>query len=164
MKLPNLDEQERRIPKKPKPREKGPSVPDHCRVPGLRWQAPRMSAAAVVAALKPKRSKYNARRTEYNGRTYDSAAEAAYAAELDLKKKAGLIREWIPQVRVPLEVNGIKICTMVMDFQVFYPVASGLQSQVEYIEVKGFETPVYKLKRKLFEAIYQNVRFTVIHK
>jgi hypothetical protein len=43
----------------------------------------------------------------YAGRTYHSKKEAQYAAILDLRQRAGEIREWEAQVRIPLRVNGV---------------------------------------------------------
>ena len=44
--------------------------------------------------LEPRRNKYGAQRTEYDGRTYDSKAEAEYAMRLDLRVRAGEIAGW----------------------------------------------------------------------
>ena len=41
-----------------------------------------------------RRSKYNARRTVYNGETYDSQMEANRAATLELERRAGRILGW----------------------------------------------------------------------
>ncbi|MBP3409423.1 MAG: DUF1064 domain-containing protein [Clostridia bacterium] len=54
-----------------------------------------------------RRNKYNARRTEYNGRVYDSAHEAETAQQMDFRLKAGDIRGWIPQVEFALP-GGVK--------------------------------------------------------
>ena len=61
-------------------------------------------------------SKYNGERVTYNGHTYQSAKEAAYAEELDCRVKAGEIRRWERQVAIDLYVNGDKICTYTIDF------------------------------------------------
>ena len=108
----------------------------------------------------PARSKYNARRTEYNGIVYDSAAEARYAASLDLRVKVGDIKEWFRQIRYPLMVNGTKICDMVIDFKIHHANRGALE--VEFVEVKGCETDTYRLKLKLLKALYPNLRLTVI--
>lgn len=54
-----------------------------------------------------RRNKYNARRTEYNGRVYDSAHEAEVAQQMDFRLRAGDIRGWIPQVEFALP-GGVK--------------------------------------------------------
>ena len=105
-------------------------------------------------------NKYNAQSSNYNGRSFDSKKEAAYAAELDLRKRAGDILDWTPQVKIPLDVNGHHIANYYIDFVVEHP-----NETREYVEVKGFETDVWRLKWKLFEALYgdaTNTRLTVI--
>lgn len=57
---------------------------------------PELKKALGIEAVAP-RSKYAAVRAEYNGRTYDSKAEARYASQLDLGVKAGVVAWWIPQ-------------------------------------------------------------------
>jgi hypothetical protein len=100
----------------------------------------------------PKRGRYGgvAQRTEYNGRKYDSKAEAEYAAQLDAMKAAGEIAWWLPQVSVPL---GPDFKTRV-DFQVAYIFTSmsipGPLLIVEAHEVKGKETREFAKVRKLW--------------
>lgn len=100
----------------------------------------------------PKRSKYGNKKTEYNGRLYDSKKEAAYAQELDLLKSAknplDRVLSWEPQIPFLIEINGKKICKYVLDFRVEY------EDRLEHIDVKGVRTDVYKIKKKLVEAIY----------
>lgn len=106
-------------------------------------------------------SKYHNVSKIYNGRSYHSKFEAAYAQELDLRLKAGDIKEWTPQVKISLDVNGRHICNYYCDFEVTYP-----DDSVELVEVKGFETEIYRLKRKLLEATYlldnPGVRYLVV--
>jgi hypothetical protein len=94
-------------------------------------------------------SKYRAVPTDYAGRRYHSAAEASYAATLDLLVRAGDVRRWEPQVAIPLVVDGRRVCTYVADFRVHW--ADG---RCELHEVKGCDTPVWRLKRKLLEATW----------
>ena len=90
----------------------------------------------------------NAKKTEYNGYKYDSKLEAGYAQELDLRKKAGDILDWERQVILNLEVNGYLVCTYKIDFIVYH------EGETEYVECKGYPTPQWRLKWKLFEALY----------
>lgn len=97
-------------------------------------------------------SKYRAKKTEYNGEIYDSKAEARFAATLELMKKAkgdakmvAIQRQYVFQI----ELNGKKICKYIADFACTF--ADGRQL---FYDVKGFATPVYKLKKKLVEAQY----------
>jgi len=96
-----------------------------------------------------RQNKYNSKTKEYNGRVYHSIKEAAYARDLDLMIKAKEIKSWKPQVRLSLDVNDYHICNYIVDFEVI--TSDGTK---EYHEVKGFETEVWRLKRKLFEALY----------
>jgi hypothetical protein len=55
-------------------------------------------------------SKYGAKSATYNGHTYHSMREANYAADLDLRVRAGELKEWRRQVPIDLIVNGVKVC------------------------------------------------------
>lgn len=79
----------------------------------------------------------------------DSKFEAGKAQELELLKKAGEIVDFQEQVKIPLEVNGFHICNYYIDFVIQHK-----DGDVEYLETKGFATDVWKLKWKLFEALY----------
>lgn len=108
-------------------------------------------------------NKYHAKSSIYNGSYYMSRLESAYAMELDLRLKAKDIRAWDKQIRIPLEVNGFKICTYIVDFKITHNDGS-----IEWVETKGFWTDVARIKVKLFEAAYlhdkPNERFTVVKK
>jgi hypothetical protein len=71
--------------------------------------------------------------------------------------RAKRVKSWMRQVRWKLVVNGVTVCTMVPDFRVEFPDGS-----VALVEVKGMETAVYKLKRKLFRALHPEVDYRVI--
>ncbi len=85
----------------------------------------------------------------YNNITYHSKKEAGYAQHLDLLIKAKEIKSWERQVKISLDVNGYHITNYYIDFVVTHP--DGI---LEYIEVKGFETMYFKMKYKLFEALF----------
>lgn len=90
---------------------------------------------------------------------YDSKFEAGKAWELGLLKKAGKIKDFKEQVSIPLVVNGYHICIYRIDFVIEHH-----DGTTEYLETKGFSTDVWKLKWKLFEALYSdkpNVILTV---
>jgi hypothetical protein len=95
-------------------------------------------------------SKYRNVRTEVDGLKFASRAEARRYGELKLMQRANLIEDLQLQPRYGLCVNGKLICTYVGDFRYF-----DRQTKAECLEdAKGMETPVYKLKRKLMQAIY----------
>lgn len=95
------------------------------------------------------KNKYNATRNFYNGNFYHSKLEAAYAQELDLRIKAKEVDWWERQVKISLDIGVYHICNYFIDFKVY--LANG---DIELVEVKGFETEVWRLKRKLIEALY----------
>ena len=90
-----------------------------------------------------------AKKSEFGGSIYDSKFEASCAADLELLKKAGEITRWERQVKIPLEVNGYLIANYYIDFVSYHK-----DGTVEYIEAKGYATPVWRMKWKLFEALY----------
>jgi len=96
------------------------------------------------------KSKYGNKRTFYNGRWYDSQKESLRAVELDMLLKSGVVKKWTPQVRYDFTHNGVKICTYVLDFKIEYSCG-----KIEYEDVKGFKTAIYKLKKKMMKAFYQ---------
>lgn len=102
-------------------------------------------------------SKYGNVTAEHNGIQYHSKKEAAYAAELDLRVKAGDIKSWTRQEKISLDVNGFHICNYFIDFVVIHN-----DDSTEYVEVKGFETDVWKMKWKLFEALYSEKENTIL--
>lgn len=92
-----------------------------------------------------KRQKYGAKPTEYNGRRYDSKREAAYARELDMRKAAGEVIGWLPQVPIPLP-GGVRY---VVDFLVF-----DADGTCRFIDVKGVETPMFKTKIRMVADVH----------
>jgi hypothetical protein len=94
-------------------------------------------------------NKYRAKSSVYNGYYYASKLEASYAAELDLRQRAGEILRWERQVPVDLVVNGIKVCRYIVDFRVFKP-----NGEIVWVETKGFVTDTARIKMRLFEAAY----------
>lgn len=96
-----------------------------------------------------RKNKYGAKRKEYNGRLYHSRGEAGYAQVLELRRKAGEIKEVIPQYRLSLDVNGFHICNYIVDFKCI--MSDGSEELHEY---KGFETDLWRFKWKLTEALY----------
>lgn len=105
-----------------------------------------------------RRHKYNAVPTTVDGIRFASKSEATRYAELKLLERAGKIRNLALQPKFPLVVNGIEVAQYWADFKYF----EGNETVVE--DRKGFETDVFKLKRKLFEAIYPGITFKVTTK
>jgi len=99
-----------------------------------------------------KKNKYNAKKQSFGGRKYDSTLEAKVAEDLDWQLKAGELIEVKEQVKIPLMVNRIVICNYICDFRVV-----DKYGQVKYIEAKGLELPVWRIKKKLFLALLPEI-------
>lgn len=98
-------------------------------------------------------NKYHAQSTLYNGVSYHSKLEAAYAEELDIRKKTKDIKGWERQVKLDLRVNGHHITNYYIDFVIEHNDGSR-----ELVECKGFETEVWKLKWKILEATFDQMK------
>src|ERR1035437_9847541 len=103
----------------------------------------------VKGSPKAKANKYHAKSCWYEGYMYDSMFEANYAMNLDWRKKAKDIKDWERQYPVTIEANGEKILTTKVDFRVQHN-----DKSFELVETKGFETPDYKIKKRLIEVIW----------
>jgi len=105
-------------------------------------------------------TKYRAQPTEVDGHRFASKREAARYQELRLLERAGKIVNLELQPRFECRVNGIKVCTYVADFAFvdLERAAGGGEASPRVIEdVKGVRTPVYRMKKKLVEALYPGV-------
>ena len=59
----------------------------------------------------------------------------------------------------PIVVNGVKICVHNPDWTVITP-----EGKHRIVEFKGMETGVWKIKYKLFKALYPHLPYAVIKK
>lgn len=102
-------------------------------------------------------NKYGAIRTTYNGRSYASRAEARWAQYYEAELKAGRLKglEYQPMIELTPRPNRIKY---VADFKLFH-----LDGTVEYIDVKGMETAVFKLKLKLLKHFSPGIWLTIVN-
>jgi hypothetical protein len=91
------------------------------------------------------RHKFNAIRTERDGIKFDSKKEATYYDKLVLAQQTGELVFFLRQVPFHLDAGA----KMVVDFVEFW--ADG---EVRVVDVKGYATPMYKLKKKQVEARY----------
>lgn len=96
--------------------------------------------------LNKRNSKYKNRKTKVNGITFDSKAEAEFYQLLWTEKITHK-----RQVKYPIEVNGKLICYYYADF--VFP-NKGMNGKDLVIDVKGFETKDFKLKKKLMKAVH----------
>jgi len=116
-----------------------------------------LSPLEVMGLINPvKRSKYGVR-TDAKGKAertldgvlYASKAEMRYAAELNMLQRTGKIHSYERQVPIGLYVKNVLVARMIIDFRVRLPDGS-----TDLVDVKGKVTPEWRLKAKLFEAIY----------
>jgi hypothetical protein len=98
-------------------------------------------------------NKYHAKSTQYQGIAYHSKLEAAYAEELTLRQMAKDIKGWDRQVPLDLKVNGVHITNYYIDFVIQHN--DGSQ---EFVECKGFEMEVWKLKWRILEATFDQFK------
>ena len=98
------------------------------------------------------KSKYNNSKVTYQGLTFDSKKEFEYYLILKDKEKRGLVFNLKRQV--PLEIqpaftdkSGVK--HRAITYKADFVYTDRVSGKVKYIDVKGFRTEVYKLKKKL---------------
>lgn len=112
--------------------------------------------------LQPRRPKYNSVATtltiDGERHTYHSRYESGYAKMLHGLKAAGKLEYVKEQVRYKMAVGGRHICTHLPDFEVGVIRPGGIV-QTKVVEAKGYKTDVYRLKRKLFEALYPEIEY-----
>lgn len=120
-----------------------------------------MRRAAKRDAVEPaiRRHKYGAVRTEVDGIVFASKREARRYQELKLMERAGEIRRLLLQPRYGLyiqpflakAIDRVKVGDYVGDFQ-YEDKQLGWQKVIE--DVKGVKTPLYRLKKKIVQALY----------
>lgn len=92
-----------------------------------------------------KKSKFKNIRNTVDGINFASKIEAAHYRQLLLRVANGEVRYFLRQVAIHLPGN----IRYVIDFLEFWSDGS-----VHYIDVKGVETDIFKLKRRQVEALY----------
>ncbi|MDE2104328.1 MAG: DUF1064 domain-containing protein [Patescibacteria group bacterium] len=110
-----------------------------------------ISASQYRAMKTAPKNKYGAKRTTVGGITFDSKAEADHYLRLRLLEKAGEISALERQKPFLLVAGAGKLVgTYRADF-VFFDHAMNRQ---RVLDVKGFDTPLSKFKRKFVRALY----------
>lgn len=96
------------------------------------------------------RNKYHAQKVEIDNIKFDSKAEGERYLELKLLLADGSINDLDIHPAFPLVVNEQRVCNYIADFRYHDNVLNRWVIE----DVKGFKTPVYRLKKKLFAACY----------
>lgn len=119
----------------------------------------------ALVGTPPTKSKYNNRKAEYYDPqlketiTFDSEKERDYYLILKDREKRGEISHIERQIPIEIQPaftdkqgNKIRAIKYIADFSYF----SYKDQSIHYIDVKGFKTDVYKLKKKLlaYKGIY----------
>lgn len=103
----------------------------------------------ALKAAPAKRAKYGNKKSA----NADSVLEGDRKRQLELMEQAGQITELEFQVDMPLTVNAELVC-------VYRPDAMYIENNKQIAEdAKGFKTPAYAIKAKLFMARYPHIRF-----
>jgi hypothetical protein len=96
--------------------------------------------------------KYRNKPTQVDGIQFSSKKEAKRWTDLNFLQKQGMIRNLERQVTFKVTVGGRLICRYIADFTYEEDQHGAWSKVVE--DSKGYPTPIYKLKRKLMEAVH----------
>ena len=100
-----------------------------------------------------KSSKFGAKKTIVDGITFDSKWESERYGQLKAMERGGIVTDLELQVKYDIVIKDIKICKYIADF--VYKEESPDGKIKEIVEdAKGFETPEFKLKKKLMKAVH----------
>lgn len=122
--------------------------------------------------------KYNANKTEYMGRTFDSNLEARIASVLDQLKHPddlldnGSMHSYAKVILVDYQVPFTLInkskwgrdIKYVADFLVLWETTGNSPSHTTIIEAKGYPTPVWGIKKRLFHERYSSTELFIVSK
>ena len=101
--------------------------------------------------------KYHNKKVEYDGYTFDSIREKNYYIKLKLLEKAGKIKELELQKEFELQPS-YKLNNKTyrsIKYRADFTYKTTEDDKLHIVDVKGFRTDVYRLKKKLFEYKYR---------
>ena len=98
-------------------------------------------------------NKYRSKPCIIDNIRFASQKEGKRYVELLLLQKAKKIKNLRLQPKYPISINNKKICTYIADFE-YYRILDGECVEIITEDCKGFLTPVYKIKKKLMNAVY----------
>lgn len=107
----------------------------------------------------PQINKYFAKKQEYGGIRYDSKFEAKVAADIDYQLRSGEIQSVRRQVDFPFIINGKRVGRFAFRADFVIKHNDGTQ---EIREAKGLRMPLFNLKWALMQALYPDLKFTLI--
>jgi len=105
--------------------------------------------AAEFKKLKAKKSKYKAKKVVFDGIKFDSIKECNRYKQLLLMQKAGEVVKIELQPRYDIIINSNFCGFYKADFKLYYS-----DGRIDIEDVKGMKLPIYNLKKKIVEAMY----------
>ncbi len=131
-----------------------------------------MTRKEIETLIGHKRHKFGAIRQVCNlGHSHPSKAEATHCWALQAQLKANLIKDLKYEPKFPLDVNDELICVHKPDFGYFRKEMECKSEKLKIYteqwiqcvdEVKGFQTPDWKIKSKLFQVLYPHIQYRVL--
>ncbi len=106
--------------------------------------------ALVAADVSKRRGKYGNVLCEHNGHTFKSRKERTFYVGLLQRQQAGLVEQIELHPRFAITINGFHVCIVELDF-LYVDRKTGLR---HYIDVKGRDNAMSRLKRRMVEAQY----------
>lgn len=101
--------------------------------------------------------KYHNKKVEYDGYTFDSIREKNYYIKLKLLEKAEKIKELELQKEYELQ-PGFKLnnkTSRKITYRADFTYKTVYDDRIHVIDVKGYRTDAYRLKKKMFEYRYR---------
>lgn len=109
-----------------------------------------------VFPIKMQKNKYKNKKVEYDGYKFDSKMERDYYIHLKKLQASGTVYEFFMQKKYVIvdaytNARGEKVrpSYYIADFEVHYS-----DNRIEVIDIKGQLTPLFNIKKKIFEARY----------
>jgi len=129
-----------------------------------RWKSVNKKEAKKlgIKSAKNKELKYKNKKPEVDGIVFDSKKEAAYYINLKILREAGKIKDFhLQPVFELLEPKKDLVTGRGIYYRADFKVINNDGSE-EVIDVKGYKTYAYKLKKKLLLAKYPDLNFREI--
>ena len=130
------------------------AVCPECGGNGFVYRSSKITCTNCGHSMGGRFNKYGAKRTEFNGKIYDSKYEASVASDLELRKKAKDIKDYHAQYKIVAVAyaeygsEAFKVNHKV-DFRIHHNDGS-----YELVEAKGVETADYRFRRKCLETLW----------
>lgn len=116
----------------------------------------RLTEEQYARLLNQKQNKYKNKKVVCDGIKFDSAKERNYYLKFKIMEEAGIIKDLELQKRFILQkgytINGKK--RREISYKADFCYITTKDDKLHVVDIKGFKTDVYKLKKKLFELKY----------